>query len=460
MSSSYSFPIRWIIGPLLLLASSAHAQDVNSEYGASPLAPEAVAAARAGVIREDTPGEAGRLHHRFTFADGAVVEFEDRPKAARDTAKRERVVSHVGQHSATKEPEETFAAAGASAGLSPEAITALRYVSRHEGGFDAINTWDSARFSWGFIQFAGGYGLRPMLAYLKSKSPETFRNLLAVYGIDVLPDATGKPEPVLVAPAGEALRGAAAEQAFGDDPLLIAAFIRAGGVPEVKQRQVETAIRNYAAPALRAQHQGQLLAAVLSSPQGLAMLMDRQVHEGNVERLRWALEHARIQQGVSEPQRWAELEGRVLDLAVRDADARTIIVDQSQRASAALQRAAEILDGSSQPSDEEMPIGQAEALIAEAKEALTLAIWQSDYRMVVGPRRDAVRVALSTPLDAIQEAHLAMLSKADLCSLLRMNSTGCRLAGAPFRYERLVYTRLLGIRRSNLVGPPAAEDMD
>src|SRR4051812_44835167 len=93
----------WIAGALLLFASLARAQDPVSEYGTPPVAPEPVGMPRAAVMREEIPGVAGKIRHRFTCPDGGVVEFEDRPKGARDTARRERVLSYVGRNSAAME---------------------------------------------------------------------------------------------------------------------------------------------------------------------------------------------------------------------------------------------------------------------------------------------------------------------------------------------------------------------
>ena len=107
--------------------------------------------ARAVVTHEQEPAERGKRLHRFRFPDGAVVEFTDRPRLPGERAERERVVYYEGAATAELEPETTFTAAGAAMGLPPGTLAALRLVSSHEGGFDAINTWDSARFSWGFI---------------------------------------------------------------------------------------------------------------------------------------------------------------------------------------------------------------------------------------------------------------------------------------------------------------------
>lgn len=279
--------------------------------------PEDASTARDAVVHEQEPSERGKILHRFHFPDGATVEFTDRPRRQGERADRSRVVYHEGAATAEAEPEATFTAAGDAMGLPPGTVAALRLVSSHEGGFDAINTWDSARFSWGFIQFAGGRGLPSLLAHMKTRSPELFATVLGNYGVDVLPDAEGAPEPVYVDPeAGKLLRGKAAEQAYGDDALVIALFIHAAGFPAVKQLQVEAAIRDYAAPALTATCEGIPIGQILTSPMSQAMLIDRKVHEGNVGRFRRALGAVSDPMTLADPAAWPVLESRVVQRVV------------------------------------------------------------------------------------------------------------------------------------------------
>lgn len=259
----------------------------------APQSAEVVQRTRQAVEHVTEAGERGKIYHRFRFPDGVEVEFSDRPRRGSERARRARVVVHSGTQTANLEPASTFEAAGQASGLAPAAVQALKFVSGHEGGFDAINTWDSARFSWGFIQFAGGRGLPGLLGHIKSRSPERFTELMGNYGIDVLPNEDGDPVPAYVEPeTGEVLRGKAAEQAFGDDPLTIAAFIHAAHFPEIKQLQVEAAIEDYVEPALAFEWQGIPLGQVIRSPKSLAMLIDRKVHEGNTRRIRRALDAA------------------------------------------------------------------------------------------------------------------------------------------------------------------------
>lgn len=390
-----------------------------------------------------TPQDAGTLH-RFTFPDGSVVEFSDRPKRPRDQAQRERVVQFIGTERAQAEPDSTFDAAGRTAGLSLQAIEALRFVSRHEGGFDAINTWDRARFSWGFIQFAGGYGFPPVLAHFKSSSPELFRKLLGDYGIDCLPGPTGAPQPVFLDPvSGAVMRGNSAEQAYGDDPLAIALFIRAGRVTEVKQRQVEAAIRDYASPALTDTFENVRLSDVLRSPQSLAMLIDRRVHEGNVSRLEWALEHARSLYDRPNPADWPAMEAVILDLAVQDADARAQVAEFGEASAVALEQAAAGAKN-----------GEAPAGLMTAREAMMKALHEVNYRMVTSYRRDELGAGLVGALTATEPMRYQAISPEQMSGELQTQAKSLRDLVTRYKFEWMIRDRLRNIRTSTLAGPP------
>lgn len=390
---------------------------------------EEIRKAHAAVRRETRPKSGGVREHRFIFADGSKVVFTDRPRRGRSSARRAHVVSFIGGESASQESHETFAAAGRTFNLPPQAVEALRYVSRHEGGFDAINTWDSARFSWGFIQFAGGYGLRPALGHLKEMSPELFREMLAVYGVDV-EKKDGAYEPIFRDPkSGEVLRGKDAEQAYGDRPEIIAAFIRAGRHPEVKQRQLETAVREYAIPALAADFRGVRVADLLKSPQALAMLIDRQVQEGNILRLQRALEHVTASGGITCPKALARLESRVLDIAVQDAAARTSVRNLLQSAGQCLDRAA-----AGAPS------------LNDAHSMMVQALRQAQQGMTVGLRRDSVVAGVSSLLPQLGSAG---------ADDLRTMSARVRDMVGGMTYEDVIWRRLHDIRRSELSAPAA-----
>ena len=281
-----------------------------------------------------------------------------------------------------------------------------------------------------------------MWAHLKARSPELCPRLLGDYGIDVRPAPDGRPEPVCVDSAtGKTQRGNEAEQAYGDDPLLIACFIRAGRVAEVKQRQLEAAIRDYALPALLASWDGVRLADIYRSPRGLAMLIDRQVHEGNPMRLGWALEHARIINGEGDPMRWPLLEGVAMDLAVADSVARTEIRARADVATARLEQAVK-----------EQDPRQAAGLDA-SREALQVAGQQADYGMVVSYRRDELSTGMKAAFAALSPEALQPLPPPDAARVLVAQAEAVRGLTAGLRFEYAIRNRLRGIRASELPGP-------
>lgn len=273
-------------------------------------------AARWAVAQQVTPQSRGRRAFVFSFPDGSLVDFNDRPRRRGEKARRKRVIYFSGTESAAETPEATFVQATRRMELPDDAARALRFVSQHEGGYDAVNTWDRARFSWGFIQFAGGRGFPKMLAHFKSQDPELFHKYLGRYGVDVLPDASGDPVPVcLDTLRGRVLYGDRAEQRIGDDPLLVALFIRAGRDADVQRLQIEAACRLYVRPALTAQASGVVLSSILRSPKGMAMLIDRKIHEGNCLRLARAIKGVRSKVGFLG---LAYAEAQVLLRALRD----------------------------------------------------------------------------------------------------------------------------------------------
>ncbi len=175
-------------------------------------------------------------------------------------------------------------------GITPGQAAGLQFVSTQEGNFDAVNTYDVARVSVGFIQFAGGRGLPPYLALLKSRKPAKFRSLLQELGIDVEFTVSGgeiRSARVVVldpAGAGRVLRATAAEEAIRDDKRLTTAFILSGRDRDVQLEQIEAAIRDYVLRPLG----GTVSWATASAPlrdlvrseRGMAMLFDRAIQEG------------------------------------------------------------------------------------------------------------------------------------------------------------------------------------
>ncbi len=143
-------------------------------------------------------------------------------------------------------------------GLDDTQARALQYVSQHEGNFDAINSYDKALFSWGFIQFAGGNGgLVSMLAMMKHLQPETFKTSFQDFGIDVEYSIHTVRKDIREANlvifdrfSGKLHRGLPAEQYLKDNKLLFGVFIRAAYDKNVQLAQIRAAKDKYVLPAI------------------------------------------------------------------------------------------------------------------------------------------------------------------------------------------------------------------
>ena len=194
------------------------------------------------------------------------------------------------------EPLKQMPAAGLDAlmreaGLSPFEAHVVGAVSRLEGGFDAVNTYDTGFVSVGFIQFitsAGGDGsLASVLASEKKDDPADFAHFFHDRGIDVTP---GGLYAVLDPATGAELSGADAVRVTIRDPRLVAAF-QAAGRSSVAFRvaQIRAAKSGYypaADPITVTLPGGATLTGavgdVLHSEAGMATAFDRKVNRGHV----------------------------------------------------------------------------------------------------------------------------------------------------------------------------------
>jgi LysM repeat protein len=141
-------------------------------------------------------------------------------------------------------------------GLNRIQARALKFVSAHEGKFDAINSFDKAIFSYGFIQFSGnGGGLAPMLALLKYRHPVTFRERFQRYGIDVeyaITDGDIRRANVTAIRLydGKLVRRQEAEAYFKNSKIFTTIFIAAARDAKIQHAQIESAKRRYVVSAL------------------------------------------------------------------------------------------------------------------------------------------------------------------------------------------------------------------
>jgi hypothetical protein len=142
-------------------------------------------------------------------------------------------------------------------GISDLEARSLLFVSKNEGKFNAVNTWDKAGVSFGFVQFAGGSGggsYPKMMANLKKDNATVFESKFKQFGIDV--EYTEKDGKVGVAtllavdPVKKTvLRGVEAEEYIRGMPGLMPVFLNAGYDKDVQKAQVKTAVAEYVVPS-------------------------------------------------------------------------------------------------------------------------------------------------------------------------------------------------------------------
>ncbi len=161
-------------------------------------------------------------------------------------------LSYVGTEKPSAMAEDDFKEASC---LSDSKNKALMEASSHEGNFDAINTYDKAKVSIGFIQFAGGNrSFEYLLARLKLEKPTIFHNYFGNYGIDVefRTDNNDKIKSnscriVVHDPKEETTyRGLEAEDFMSSNAFYSALLIKAGSNSEIKKMQVKIATEKYA----------------------------------------------------------------------------------------------------------------------------------------------------------------------------------------------------------------------
>ncbi|MEN7548946.1 LysM peptidoglycan-binding domain-containing protein [Rapidithrix thailandica] len=199
-------------------------------------------------------------------------------------------------------------------GLDANLAEAVKYVSAHEGNFDAINSYDKAIFSFGFIQFAGnGGGLGALLGEMKKRQPRLFQEYFVKLGVDV--DYTLRNGEVhqgelkvidLKASNGRfEVKGTDAEKAIRADKVLHGVFIRAGYDLNLIQVQIARAVIGYVRPALGiklnlpAFNLSNIpITEIINSPLGMAMAIDLTVNQW-INKTRELFEKAIVQVAIA-----------------------------------------------------------------------------------------------------------------------------------------------------------------
>ena len=188
-----------------------------------------------------------------------------------------------------EERDSVFRAAGFSEGDQ----RIFSAVSKLEGGFETVQTYDTGYVSIGFIQFVtlgdGKADLSNVLREMKTSDPKAFREDFRRFGIDVAPDLS----ITVIDPAtGAELVGNPAVLKIIDDKRLTAVFQRAGRKNPFRIAQIKIA-RSYYWPQFDpltvTLPDGTAFAGtvgdVVKSEAGLATLLDRKINTGNIRSL-------------------------------------------------------------------------------------------------------------------------------------------------------------------------------
>jgi hypothetical protein len=179
------------------------------------------------------------------------------------------------------------------AGVTASEARIMKAVSLLEGGFDAINTYDTGFVSVGFIQFAslkeGAGSLGTFLQQYKAANPTDFQSDLRKFGVDVTPNGV---LDVLDLQTGAELTGADAALKIIEDARLIATFQRAGLKSDsFIAAQIRSAKSQFfpgndvVKISVGAQAVSGKVSDFIKSEAGLATLMDRKVNTGKLDPL-------------------------------------------------------------------------------------------------------------------------------------------------------------------------------
>jgi murein DD-endopeptidase MepM/ murein hydrolase activator NlpD len=158
----------------------------------------------------------------------------------------------------------------------------LAFISNNEGCFDAVNSYDKAIFSFGFIQFTATSGsLLQVMTRLKQRDQYAFYDCFGQYGIEI---TNGR--LTVLTPEADYYEDLYAWQFIASSMPHTAMFVASGFRRSMVRAQVEIAIENYILPALSDRNLvnvgGALLPinGILRSQGGWALRIDQCVNRG------------------------------------------------------------------------------------------------------------------------------------------------------------------------------------
>lgn len=227
--------------------------------------------------------------HIIAFDDGTVIKLNDNA-TMRDKYPYFRFHEGVMSSGEVRFGAEEINTLMRDAGISQFEGNVLRAVSRLEGGFDSLNTYDTGLVSVGFIQFAclrsGSGSLGRVMLTMKRDYPDAFQSHFRRFGLCV--DDNG----VIIAlntANGTQLAGPQAADRIIRDKRLAAVYKRAGQKSrEFCMAQFKTAMAMYYPGHMPIQvnvggrTHSLKVSDVIVTEAGMATLMDRKVNTGNL----------------------------------------------------------------------------------------------------------------------------------------------------------------------------------
>lgn len=234
------------------------------------------------------------MEYKVTFPDGMELDYQDNVPVRAKYAYLRFAQGVMALGAALKNvPADQLSKLFSKAGLGDRERKVMCAVSSLEGGFEAVNTYDTGYLSVGFIQFAtlssGGGSLGPTLLEEKQDDPSSFQSDFRQYGVDVTP---GGALDVVDPSTGAEVVGPDAVLKVVVDKRLTAVFEHAGRSSEGFQvAQIRSAAKQYLPgdDAVSFDVDGTTLSGKVSdfvrSEAGLATLMDRKVNTGKLDPL-------------------------------------------------------------------------------------------------------------------------------------------------------------------------------
>ncbi|MFY7826328.1 MAG: LysM peptidoglycan-binding domain-containing protein [Flectobacillus sp.] len=169
----------------------------------------------------------------------------------------------------------------------PFYLEVLHHIAKNEGCFDAVNSYDKAIFSFGFLQFTGaqlsGSILSQVLNRFKVRDEYAFNDCFGQYGIDIV----GGTKPIfrVETPKG-ILENDAAYTEVANNLQLTGAFVASSFRRSMIRAQVELALEEYVlkalAPSVKINVNGVVLPLneILKTEGGFAIRVDLAVNRG------------------------------------------------------------------------------------------------------------------------------------------------------------------------------------